>query len=73
MVTTVPYGWTFCGSWPSVGGVVEEGVSPGEFGKRTARLRHEHERAGEVSYGRDDLFHTHGSSMTFKCLCGVGR
>lgn len=58
--------------YPTVGGVVEERISPHELREIAALLRDNHERADETSHGRDDLFHTHGSSITFKCLCGVG-
>src|SRR5258708_5326832 len=50
----------------AVGGVVEERVPPREFGEVASRFRDKHERAVEASHGRDDLFHTHGSSITFK-------
>ena len=56
----------------AVGRVVEERVAPGELGRVAPGPGDDHECAVEVSHGFDDLIHTHSSSITFKCFCGVG-
>ena len=56
---------------PPIGCVVEEGVTPRQLREPAARRRFDDEHAVERPHLLDDLLHNHGSSIIFKCLCGV--